>query len=79
MKGLIRRHQCDSLPKGIARNILEMHDVNDDGRLDFEEFYRMSLQQPWLFKGMLIKYCKMIVPSPHREEVDQTGTYTRFQ
>lgn len=79
MKRLIRGQQCDSLPKGVARSIMEMHDVNNDGRLDFEEFYRLSRQNEWLFKGMLVKYCKMIVPSPHREAVDQTGTYTRFR
>lgn len=79
MKRLIRSQRCEGLPKGMAGAILEVHDENGDGRLDFEEFYRMSQQNQWLFKGMLIKYCKMIVPSPHREEVDQTGTYTRFR
>lgn len=73
MKRLIRRHQCEQIPKGIARQILEMHDTNNDERLDFEEFYALSQEHEWLFKGFLIKYCRMIVPSPHREGQDETG------
>lgn len=73
MKRLIQRHQCESLPKGIARSILDMHDSNNDGRLDFEEFYSLSQEHGWLFKGFLVKYCKMIVPSPHRDDEDQPG------
>lgn len=73
MRQLIQRHQCEELPKGIAKCILEMHDGDADGRLDFEEFYLLSQQESWLFKGFLVRYCKMIVPSPHREEEDQTG------
>lgn len=79
MKRLIRCQQCEDMPKGITRNILDLHDENNDGRLDFEEFYRLSREHQWLLKGMLVKYCKMIVPSPRREEVDQTGTYKRFR
>lgn len=76
MKRLIQRHQCESLPKGIARSILDLHDGNADGKLDFEEFYAMSQEHAWLFKSFLVKYCKMIVPSPHRdEEEDQPGKY----
>lgn len=78
MKRLIRSQQCDCLPKGIARNILEMHDGNDDGRLDFEEFYALSQEHTWLFKGYVARYCRMVVPSPHRDDADQTGRYKRF-
>lgn len=79
MKRLIRSQQCDVLPKGIARKILERHDANEDGRLDFEEFYALSQEHTWLFKGLVVRYCKMLVPSPHREEFDQTGRYKRFK
>lgn len=78
MKRLIRSQQCDGLPKGVARNILEMHDGNGDGRLDFNEFYALSQEHTWLFKGFVARYCRMLVPSPHREEIDQTGRYKRF-
>lgn len=74
MKQLIRRHQCDAIPKGVARQILEVADDDGDGRLDFEEFYAMSQEHNWLFKGFMVKYCRMIVPSPHREEVDETDS-----
>lgn len=74
MKQLIRRHQCDAIPKGVARQILEVADDDGDGRLDFEEFFKMAQEHNWLFKGFVVKYCKMIVPLPHREEVDETGT-----
>ena len=52
-----------------------MHDTNNDGRLSFEEFYALSQQHSWLFKGYVVKYCQMIVPSPHREAQDQPGNY----
>lgn len=73
MKQLIRRHQCDDIPKGVARQILECADDDGDGRLDFEEFFAMSQEHNWLFKGFVVKYCRLIVPSPRREEVDETG------
>lgn len=73
MKDLIRRHQCNQIPKGVARQILEMHDTNNDGRLDFEEFYDMSKHHEWLFKNFLVRYCRMIVPSPHRVAGDEVG------
>lgn len=50
-----------------------MHDEDSNGRLDFEEFYRMSVRQEWLFSRMMVKYCKMIVPSPRREPQDEIG------
>ena len=50
-----------------------MSDEDSDGSLDFEEFYQLSLRQEWLFSRLVFKYCKMIVPSPHRPEIDETG------
>lgn len=74
MKTMIRNHQCDTLPKGLARHIVEMADENNDGRIDFDEFYKMSFEHEWLFKGLVARYCKLIVPSPHRGTTfDETG------
>lgn len=73
MKILIRHHQCDQIPKEVARQILAMHDEDENNRLDFEEFYRLTQRHDWIFRGLLVKYCKMIVPSPHRPEQDEVG------
>lgn len=55
-----------------------MHDDDMNGQLDFEEFYRMSVRQEWLFSRLLVKYCRLIVPSPHRPEQDEIGKRIRF-
>lgn len=73
MKELIKHHQCEDIPKEVARQILQMNDDDSNGRLDFEEFYQLSQRHKWLFEGLLTRYCRMIVPSPHRPEQDQVG------
>lgn len=73
MKILIRHHQCEEIPKEVARQILQMHDDDENNRLDFEEFYRLTQRHDWIFRGLLVKYCKMLVPSPHRPEQDEVG------
>jgi hypothetical protein len=35
---------------------------NNDGQLDFEEFFKMSQQHEWFMKDYVINYCKYIVP-----------------
>lgn len=78
MKNLIRQHQCEDIPKEVARQILQMHDEDMNGRLDFEEFYNLSQQHKWLVRGLLVRYCKMIVPSPHRPEQDEVGEKHKY-
>lgn len=78
LKGLIRQQQCGRVPRGVARQILDMNDINGDGQLDFEEFFTMSRRNQWLFKRYLVNYCKLIVPAPRREE-DQTGILLKFK
>lgn len=73
MKNLIRHHQCEQIPKEVARQILLMHDDDANGRLDFEEFFKLAKQHEWIFRGLLVKYCKILVPSPHRPEQDEVG------
>lgn len=73
LKQHIRNFQCRNLPDYLAKHILRMSDDDSDGALDFEEFYQLSLRQEWLFSRLVFKYCKMIVPLPHRPEEDETG------
>lgn len=73
MKQLIRQHQCEEIPKEVARQILLMHDNDSNGQLDFEEFYQLSQRHGWIFRNMMVKYCKMLIPSPHRPEQDEIG------
>lgn len=73
LKLMIRNHQCDNIPENLAHHILRMHDEDSNGKLDFDEFYRMSLQQEWLISRLMKRYCKLIVPSPHRPEEDEIG------
>lgn len=75
LKSHLRNHQCQQLPENLASHILRMHDDDMNGQLDFEEFYRLSVRQEWLFSRMLMKYCRLIVPSPHRPEQDETGKH----
>lgn len=75
LKNYIRNRQCRQLPENLAAHILRMHDDDMNGQLDFEEFYRMSVRQEWLFSRLLAKYCKLIVPSPHRPGQDEIGKH----
>ena len=51
------------MPKGVAPRLLKMSDRDNDGFLDFEEFYQLSIEKPFLFKDVAMKYCKYVVPS----------------
>lgn len=72
LKNHIRNFQCRNLPDYLANHILRMSDDDSDGVLDFEEFYKLSLRQEWLFSRLVFNYCKMLVPAPNRER-DETG------
>lgn len=77
MKRLIKDHACQSLPSNAARKIMKLGDTDNDGRLDFEEFYVMCTEKDWLMKDYAVKYCKMVVPRrDHRMGEDQPdGAY----
>lgn len=77
LKAHIRNFQCRNLPDYLANHILRMSDDDSDGALDFEEFYKLSLRQEWLFSRLVFNYCKMIVPAPNRER-DETGKNKRL-
>lgn len=64
-----------SLAKFIAKQIHKKYDVNSDGKLNFEEFYEMSLRKEYKFHRLLFKYCKYVVPPrPHDE-----GNFYEFE
>lgn len=71
---MIKAHQCDDIPKGIAKRILDMHDSDGDGQLDFEEFFTLSQEHRWLIREMAVKYCRMMVP-PRSGHTDETGEF----
>lgn len=62
LKRLIKEHACAELPSNAARKIMKLGDTDHDGRLDFEEFYRMSTERDWLMRDYAAKYCRMVVP-----------------
>jgi rhomboid-related protein 1/2/3 len=70
---MIKENQCEDFPKGLATAILKNSDTNNDGRLDFEEFYKMSQYHTWLFKDLCVKYCRYVVPLRSGAIGDETG------
>lgn len=69
---MIGSGRCRDLPRTLAEHVLALSDTDHNGRLDFEEFYKLSHNYGWLFKHYLTNYCRMIVP-PRHEEGDQIG------
>ena len=65
--------QCHDLPKGITKAMLQMHDSNNDGHLDFEEFFKLSQAHSWVVKEWAVKYCRMVVPRRDGAINDETG------
>nr|XP_029733954.1 rhomboid-related protein 2-like isoform X2 [Aedes albopictus] len=78
LKRMINNRRCPDLPKGFVKNLLKTADTNNDGHLDFEEFYQMSREHHYLFRDMCVRYCKLVVPSRNPATVDETdGEYER--
>lgn len=66
VKRLVKNKQCANMPRGVSRRILKMADEDGDGRLDFEEFFRLSQEHDWLVGHYVARYCQWLVPDPHR-------------
>ncbi|XP_037931123.1 protein rhomboid [Teleopsis dalmanni] len=78
LKGLIEAGFCRDIPQYIAVQILKKSDDDNNGQLDFEEFYRMSLQHKWIFRNVLARYCRLVVPPPKPLEGDEPdGAYEK--
>ncbi|XP_034664436.1 protein rhomboid [Drosophila subobscura] len=78
LKGLISDGYCRDIPAYIAEQILRRSDTDNDGHLDFEEFYTMSLHHKWMVRNLLARYCRMVVPPPKPLEGDEPdGAYEK--
>lgn len=69
---MISQGMCRDIPSNLASQIMQMSDRDNNGQLTFEEFYSLSQRHPWIVTNLLRNYCRIVVPSPHREE-DQIG------
>lgn len=78
LKRMINTRRCPDLPKGFVKNLMKNADQNNDGHLDFEEFYQMSREHHYLFRDMCVRYCKLVVPNRNPATADETdGEYER--
>lgn len=66
VRRMVRTNQCSEMPRGVSRRILKMADEDGDGRLDFEEFFRLSQEHDWVVGHYVARYCQWLVPDPHR-------------
>lgn len=75
LKNLIKQNpgQCNDLPKGIHKAMLKMHDGNNDGQLDFEEFFKLSQEHNWIIHDWAVKYCRYVIPRRDGSVHDETG------
>lgn len=70
---------CEDLPKGLAKAILNIHDADGDGRLDFDEFFELSQEHKWLVRDWCAKYCRYVVPRRNGALADETGNFISQQ
>ncbi|XP_017869332.1 PREDICTED: protein rhomboid [Drosophila arizonae] len=78
LKGLISCGRCHDIPPHITEQILRRSDTDNNGHLDFEEFYAMSLHHKWMIRNMLTRYCRYVVPPPRPLEGDELdGAYEK--
>jgi hypothetical protein len=68
---MIRDRECTDLPKRLAEAILSKHDENGDGRLNFEEFYDLSMKDPWFVKYYSSILCRFLIPPRSRNTASE--------
>lgn len=54
-----------------------MHDADGDGRLSFDEFFKLSQEHGWLVRDWCVKYCRYVVPRRNAAITDETGKYRK--
>ncbi|KAL5277083.1 RHBDL2 family protein [Megaselia abdita] len=74
---MISQGMCRDIPNNLASQIMQMSDRDNNGQLNFEEFFQLSQRHPWIITNLLRNYCRIVVPSPHREEDQIDGAYER--
>ncbi|XP_062565788.1 rhomboid-related protein 2 isoform X1 [Armigeres subalbatus] len=79
LKRMINSRRCPDLPKGFVKNLMKNADQNNDGHLDFDEFYQLSREHHYLFRDMCVRYCKLVCPSRNPATVDETGPALAYQ
>lgn len=78
LKSLISDGYCRDIPAYIAEQILRKSDVDNNGHLDFDEFYAMSLHHKLMIRNLLTRYCRYVVPPPKPLEGDEPdGAYEK--
>ncbi|XP_055612379.1 rhomboid-related protein 2-like [Uranotaenia lowii] len=70
LKTMIKSGVSDDLPKGFVKRLMKTSDINNDGQLDFEEFFQMSHEHQYLFKNLCVRYCRLVVPGRSPDEPD---------
>lgn len=77
IKRMIKAHTCDNFSKGAARKILQMSDLDNNGKIGFDEFYEMAQIREAYMRTYAVQYCTMVVPKRDpieaRDETD--GAY----
>lgn len=63
LKRMIEDKKCPDISQNVVKVLLKMSDDNNDDHLDFEEFYKLSMQHPYLFREICVKYCRLVVPN----------------
>lgn len=59
---MINDKECTDMPDRLAKAVLNKHDDNGDGKLDFDEFFRLSQKERWLVRDFCVNACKFVVP-----------------
>ncbi|XP_049541255.1 protein rhomboid [Anopheles darlingi] len=76
LRRLIKDKKCPDIPKEVVHEVLKNSDGNNDGHLDFEEFYKLSTEHPYIFRDLCIRYCRVVVPRRTPNIGDETdGEY----
>lgn len=57
---MIKTEERHHIKAHIVR-LLKKYDKNEDGQLNFEEFYQLSKDRTWIIRQMVKSYCQLVV------------------